>query len=226
VPLLGIAIFLTHRNSLRGRLLLVGLLFYFFYVYLMTATGNSFNPLFLVYIAIFALSAVAFFINLFGIDVQYLSGRVSSRFPRRLFIGFTFIVAATLTFLWLGRIIPMTLSNRFPPEFAGLSTLVSQALDLGLIVPVMVCTGILLWRQSPWGYLLTGISLGYGLMMSITLPSFIVVPLIQDGQATIVEAIPFSVVSLAGLYLAGTFFRSVHKEPYDGEQPAVGTIKV
>lgn len=33
VPLFAAAIYLAHRNSLRGRLLLGGLLFYFFYVY-------------------------------------------------------------------------------------------------------------------------------------------------------------------------------------------------
>ena len=40
--------------------MLCGLLFYFVYVYLQAATGDAFNPLFLVYVAIFALSAVAF----------------------------------------------------------------------------------------------------------------------------------------------------------------------
>lgn len=212
LPLFAVAIYLSQRNSLRGRLLLGGLLFYFFYVYLMAMAGYAFNRLFLMYVAIFALSAVAFFLNLHGIDVARLLAQVSARFPRRLFIGFTFVVSAVLVFLWMGRILPIMATDRFPPDMAGLTTLVSQGIDLGIVVPLMLSTGILLWRRSPWGYLLTSVSLGYGLLMSITLPAFIVVPLIQDGQVTLIEAIPFLAVSLAGLALAWMFYRSVREE--------------
>lgn len=213
LPLFAVAIYQSQRNSLRGRLLLSGLLFYFFYVYIMAMTGYAFNRLFLIYVAIFALSAVAFFINLHGIDVARLPAKVSDRFPRRLFIGFTFVASGILTFLWIGRIIPIMVTDQFPSESAGLTTLVSQGIDLGIVVPLMLSAGILLWRRSPWGFLLTGVSLGYGLMMSITLPAFIVAPLIQDGKINFIEAIPFSVISLAGLYLVVQFYRNVRDQP-------------
>lgn len=54
--------------------------------------------------------------------------------------------------------------------------------------------------------------LGYGLLMSMTLPAFVVVPLIQDGKTNLVEAIPFSVLSLAGLYLVVQFYWNVQAE--------------
>jgi len=209
LPLFAVAIYLSQRNSLRGRLLLGGLLFYFFYMYIMAMTGYAFNQLFLVYVAILALSTVAFFVNLHGIDMLGLPAQVSTRFPRRLFIGFTFVVSGTLTVLWLGRIIPIMINDRFPSDVTGLTTLVSQGIDLGIVVPLMLSAGILLWRRSPWGYLLTSISLGYGVMMCVTLPAFIVVPLIQDGKTTLIEAIPFSVVSLAGFYLFRRFYTNV-----------------
>ena len=72
LPLFIVAIVLSWRGSLRGQLLLGGMLFYFFYKYMMYAVMLSFNPLFLVYVAIFALSAVAFFLNLGGIKVSSL----------------------------------------------------------------------------------------------------------------------------------------------------------
>lgn len=211
LPLFAVAIYLSQRNSMRGRLLLGGLLFYFFYVYLMAMSGYALNRLFLVYVAIFALSAVAFFINLRGIDVSGLPAHVSARFPHRLFIGFTFVVSGTLTFLWLGRIIPIMINDRFPSDISGLTTLVSQGIDLGMVVPLMLSAGVLLWRRSPWGYLLTSISLGYGVMMCITLPAFIVVPLIQDGKTTLIEAIPLLVVSLVGFYLFGRLYWNVQE---------------
>jgi hypothetical protein len=78
-----------------------------------------------------------------------------------------------------------------------------------MVVPLMLSAGVLLWRRSPWGYLLTSISLSYGVMMCVTLPAFVVVPLIQDGKTTLIEAIPFSAVSLAGFYLFGRFYWNV-----------------
>jgi hypothetical protein len=44
----------------------------------------------------------------------------------------------------VGRIIPYTLAGRFPDEFAGVTTLVTQAFDLGMLVPLLTSTGILL----------------------------------------------------------------------------------
>jgi hypothetical protein len=158
LPLFALAIVLGQRNALRGRLLLGGMLFYFVYKYLMYAVMVAFNPLFLVYVAIFALSALAFFLNLRGIEVSRLPAHIAARFPRRLFIGFALVMSAALVILWLGRIIPYTLADRFPDEFGGLTTLVTQAFDLGMVVPLLLTTAILLWRRSAWGYLMAGIS--------------------------------------------------------------------
>lgn len=212
LPLLGLAVFFSRRGSTRGKLLLSGLLFYFFYVYLQLMTLYSFNFMFLAYVAIYALSAVAFFLNLREIDVDRLPAQVSPRFPHWLFIGFTFFVSAMLLLLWLARIIPLMVTNRFPPELAGMTTLGTQGFDLGMVVPLMLCSGIALWRRSAWGYFLASLSLSYGLLMCLTLPAWIVVPLIQDGKTNLVEAIPFSVICLAGLILFGLFFGNVREE--------------
>ena len=178
----------------------------------MYATMVAFNPLFLVYVAIFALSAVAFFLNLGGIEVSRLPMHISERFPRWLFIVFTLVMSAALIVLWLGRIIPYTLAGRFPDELAGLTTLVTQAFDLGMVVPLLLSTAILLWRRSTWGYLLGSVSLTFGFVMCITLPAWIVVPLIQTGQMNLIEAVPFLLLCLIGLFVAGWFFWSVQEK--------------
>jgi hypothetical protein len=220
LPLFALALVLSQRGSLRGRLLLGGMLFYFVYQYLMYAVMIAFNPLFLVYVAIFALSAVAFFLNLGGIEVSHLPAHMSARFPRWLFIGFALVMSAALVLLWLGRIIPYTLAGRFPDEFAGMSTLVTQACDLGMVVPLLLATAILLWRHSAWGYFIAGISLTFGFIMSITLPAWMAVPLIQAGQLNLIEAAPFTLLCLVGLYVAGRFFWCVQEE----QAPARGDM--
>src|SRR2546429_4567031 len=212
LPLFIVAIVLTWRGSLRGQLLLGGMLFYFFYKYMQYAVMLSFNPMFLVYVAIFALSAVAFFLNLGGIKVSSLPAHISTNFPRWLFIVFTLVMSAALIVLWLGRIIPYTLAGRFPDELAGLMTLVTQAFDLGMVVPLLLSTAVLLWRRSIWGYFLGGASLTFGFVMCITLPAWIAVPLIQAGQMNLIEAVPFLLLCLIGLFVAGRFFWSVQEK--------------
>jgi hypothetical protein len=75
----------------------------------------------------------------------------------------------------------------------------------------MLSAGILLWRRSSWGYLLAGISLSYGLMMFISLPAWIVVPLIQAGKIDLIEASPILALCLVGPVLAGLFYRNVRE---------------
>ena len=212
LPLLAVAIYLTRRGSLRGRLLLGGLLFYFFYNYLMYATMIAFNRLFLVYVGIFALSTVAFLLNLQDIEVSRLPTQVSARFPRRLFIGFAIALSAALLLLWGRLILSIMVTDQFPAESAGMNTLQTQALDLGLVVPLALAAGILLWRRIAWGYFLTAVSVTHGAMMFIAIPAWIVVPLIQEGRIDLVEAVPFLAGSFVGLALAGMFYWSVWEE--------------
>jgi hypothetical protein len=48
--------------------------------------------------------------------------------------------------------------------------------------------------------------------MSITLPAWVAVPLIQVGQINLIEAAPFTLLCLVGLFIAGRFFWSIQEE--------------
>ncbi|MBI4501519.1 MAG: hypothetical protein HY700_10190 [Gemmatimonadetes bacterium] len=215
VPALVLALFFAHRGSLRGRLAVTGLSLYFAYVYVQYATMVALNPLFPVYIAIFALSLVNLFVSLALIDPPHVKSHVSPRFPRRFFAGFAFLLSSALLVLWGLRIAAILRSGRFPPELAGMVTLQSQAFDLGLVVPLALASGILLLRDHAWGYVLTALTLTFGFMMCLTIPAWIVVPLLQDGKIQGVEAGPFLLLSAAGFVLVGLFLRNVREDPKD-----------
>src|SRR5262249_4424323 len=83
VPLLAIAGWQAGRGSLRGRLLLAGTLGYFLYTYLQMSVNSAYNPLFLVYAALMALSLYGFVLSLLDIDLGTLPQRFSERTPRR-----------------------------------------------------------------------------------------------------------------------------------------------
>jgi len=186
-----------------------GLLTYFWYVYLSSVMMYAINSLFLVYVAIIALTPIAFFMNLKQIDVGTLPARFSARLPRRFFIGYSILVAATLVVLWTGRIASVLRTGLLPEEYAGMVTLGSQALDLGVLVPLALSAAVLLAKKSPWGYFLISVSLTVGLMMFIAIPAWITVPLIQDGKTNLAEAVPFFTVSLVGIAAAVILYLNV-----------------
>lgn len=219
LPLFAFAMVSAARDRLRGRLLLGGMLFYFFYMYLMYAVMVALNQLFLVYVAIFALSLVAFLMNLKSIDVAALPAHLSERFPRRLIAGYSIAMGLMVLLLWMRLILSIMNTGEFPPQFAGMTTLDTQALDLGLIVPLMAATGILLLRRSPWGYLLASVSVSFGLMMCIVLPAWIAVPLIREGTIDPVEAIPFLAGCAVGLLVTWMFFRNVNEQRIEMKMP-------
>ncbi len=212
VPALLVAVVFAARGSLRGRLAVAGLSLYFAYVYLTWAT-LTFNPLFLVYVAIFALGLVALFLYLARLDPADVKAHVSPRFPRRFYAGFSFASAGVVTLLWVVRVADILRTGHFPPELAGLSSLPTQALDLGLVVPLSVAAGVLLWKDHPVGYVLAALQLTFGCLMFLTIPAWIVVPLVQDGQLRAVEALPFLLICAVGLVLAGLFLHNLRDDP-------------
>jgi hypothetical protein len=211
LPLFILASIFAARGSMKARLFLSGLLAYLWYVYLGTVMMNAFNNLFLMYVGVIALTPIAFISVLRGIRVSSLPESFSDRFPRRLFAAFFLLLALVLAGLWMLRIISVMRTGLFPPEYAGLLTLGSQALDLGLLVPLALGAALLLIRRSAWGYLLAAVGVPFGLMMFISIPLWATVPLIQDGTTNLVEAVPFYLLSLAGIALAIVFVLSIKR---------------
>lgn len=213
LPLFLVASVFALRGSLRATLLVGGLLAYLWYVYLSCAMMYAFNNLFLLYVAIVALSSVALIRFLSRSDIGALSRRFANRFPRRLFIAYSVAVGGLLIILWTGRILPIMRTGVFPKEFAGLNTLGSQVLDLGVLVPLAFGTAALLHRRSPWGFYLASVTITVGFMMSVAIPAWIVVPLVQDGEVRLFEAIPFFLVSILGIALAASFYSRMERRP-------------
>jgi hypothetical protein len=167
LPLLAISFWLASRGSLRGKLLLIGTLGFFLYTYTSMATNTMFNALFLAYTALMSLSLYAFILSMMEIDVASLPAAFSPRLPRGWIAGLLFAVGGFLTLAWLGRLIPPTLQGQAPETLQNLTTMVIQAMDLGLVAPLAVLAAVLLLRKNAWGYLLSSVALLKGLTMSI-----------------------------------------------------------
>ena len=125
LPLLAISGWLAFRGSLRGRLLLTGTLGFFLYTYLSMAMLAAYNPLFLVYVALFSLGLFAFIVCMLSFDLADLPHHFSPKLPRKWIAGLLFVVAGFLLMAWLGRIVPPLLQNQ-TPVLENATTLVSR----------------------------------------------------------------------------------------------------
>lgn len=207
LPMLGIASWLAFRGSLRGQMLLTGTVGFFLYTYMSMSMSTSFNPLFLVYVAIFGLSVYAFVLCMMSFDLKTLPDHFPARLPRGWIAGLLFLMGAFLFLFWLGTIIPAILQNH-TAALDNTTTFVIQAMDLALIVPLAILSGILLLRRSAWGYLLasvfvikvTALGLGVSAMgISMTLAA------IPDSLAM---TVPFLVITVLNLAAAIVLLRN------------------
>lgn len=198
LPLLAFSFWLTLRGSLRGRLLLAGTLSFILYTYITMMVGAHYNPLFLVYVALFSLSLFAFVLVMMSFDLDQLPEYFSDTLPRGWIAGVLFFAAALLLLAWLGRV-AATFTTGAVPALENTTSMFIQAMDLGLIVPVCALAGILLLRRHAWGYLLASIGLTKFLTLG-TAVGLMAINMARVGASiSVVELIIFPVMAIIGV---------------------------
>jgi hypothetical protein len=201
IPLLITGIILARKGTLRGHLLLTGALGYFLYTYAAMSFLSAFNPLFLVYVALFSLSLFAFILAMTSLDAEQVKLHVSDRFPRRAIASYFIIVAGFLTLAWTGLVGPPILTGLPPAGLESAITMVIQALDLGVIVPTSLITAVLLLRKQAWGYALSSVVLLKILTMGTALISMIISQMIAGVTIDPVLSAIFVLISASGIIL-------------------------
>jgi hypothetical protein len=201
VPLLGISTWLAFRGSLRGRLLLTGTLGFFLYTYMSMAMLTSYNALFLAYVALFSLSLHAFILSMLSFDLADLPRHFSTSLPRGWIAGLLLFVGGFLLLAWLGRIAGPLLQGQ-TPELENTTTLVIQAMDLGLIVPLAVLSGVLLLRRSPWGYLLASVALLKGVTLGLAITAMSVNMALRGVGESWAIVVPFLTIAALSVLMA------------------------
>ena len=211
LPLLAISTWLAFRGSLRGRLLLTGTVGFFLYTYLSMSMLAAYNALFLVYVALFGLSLYAFILSMMSFDLTDLRRHFSERLPRRWIAGLMFLVAGFLLLAWLGRIVPPLLQNQIP-ALENATTMVIQAMDLSLIVPLAILSGILLLRRSSWGYLLASVTLLKGVTLGLGVSAMAINMALKGVADSMGIMIPFLIITLLNLLMAVLLLKNVEAQ--------------
>ena len=209
IPILIGTLYLISKDSFRGRLIWMGTIFYFMYSYASMSVLTSYNQLFLVYVAIFSISLYTLIGELLSLDIKSTKKSFSPGPVNKITAVFLVIIGLMLSAMWLKMIIDSLLTGIAPSALESYTTLVIQALDLEIVVPAAVITGILLFKGKKWGYLLASIFLIKASLLGTAILSMIYFMAqrginIDMGQATF-----FIIVTVLGIIISAAFYSKI-----------------
>lgn len=212
VPALCMALFYVIRGSAPATLAWLGLLGYMLYTYTTMAFGAAFNPFFLIYVALFSLSIFTLIAAISGMDAPAWPKRFDAATPRRTVAGFLLFCGVMVAALWLPEIIRYLVTGKLPETLvlAGIPTNFVYVMDLGLVVPLALLSGISLWRRLPRGYILAGVVLTKAATMGLALISMVLFMYLDGHGLDVAPAVMSVIVASGGIVLMTWFFRHCH----------------
>lgn len=211
LPILAAALAGARRESARALLIWLGLLGYQLYTYTGAAFAYRFNPLFLVYVALFALSALALGAGIAGIDAPALQRQFDPRTPRRALAAFLAAVALMLAVSELGQIVPALLSGSVPALVArsnGGGNFV-YVLDLGVIAPLAVAGAVGLLRRTRWADVLASLLTIKAATMGLALLAMTAVAARANQPIDVALTVAYAAIAASGLAMTLWFLAHV-----------------
>lgn len=149
IPALLLALFLQRRGDERPLLVWIGLMLYMFYNYAYYIFGMKFNEFFPIYFILFSLSLYSIVIGLLTVNIHAVEEN-SVFYRNKIVIGlFLFLLAFPLSLIEIKQCISFITSGKTPE-----ASLLIFALDISTILPAVIFTAILLWKNNPWGNVL------------------------------------------------------------------------
>lgn len=195
------------RGSHRAGLVWLGTLLYLVYAYVVYAMAVHFNQLFLVYVAALGLSAYAVMFSLARLRAADEAWPAPG--ARRL-AGYTSIVIGVLFgALWLGELVPATLSDDVPASVseAGLWVNPIHVIDLALLLPAMVIVGVLTLRGRTAGEFFVAPLLVFSVLMGSSIVAAMALMMAEGSASTLTPLVMVSTVVLASAIAARRYLR-------------------
>ena len=201
VPVLVVGLWFATRGSLRGYVVWLGAIAYMTYMWASIVFTVAWNEFFLGYVALFGLSLFTLVGGVVGVDEEAIYRAVHGRLSAVVYAVFLWVIAVGLALLWLGEFVPPVIEGSPPTivEELGESSGVSAAIDLAVVVPAAVIAGVWLYRERPWGYVLGGVVLILGALLTPSITGMTVV-LVLEGEITVSPVV--IVLTMAPLVVA------------------------
>lgn len=215
IPMLIIALIMSLKGQLRGRLLLAGTLGYFLYTYMSYSFLAMYNYMFLAYVLLMSASFFAFVLTLMSFDVQSLSRSFAEEFPARLIGGVLIFVAVGIALMWLGRIVPPLAAGSQPQGLEHYTTLVIQVMDLGFVVPAALVAGLLILKRKAFGFLLAPVIIIKSATLLIAITAMAVMMVVSGEAVNYIEMAVFLIFDFLVVFCLYIVMKNI-KEPKSG----------
>jgi hypothetical protein len=154
VPLLAVALASSIQGSARAQVVWIGMLVYAAYTYAYAAFGADFNDAFGLHVAIVSTSLFALACAVPNLDRRAIADALRSRRRARWVGGLLVVVGAAQGLLWGFAIVRNALTGELLHDIPVAGQHLVFALDLGILMPLLLVAGVLLWRERPIGYVL------------------------------------------------------------------------
>lgn len=206
-----ITAYFVSKGSVKAFLAWMGVLLALIYSYVIYAFAVHFNSLFLLYVAIVGLSFYTLVGSLLRLHLDSLEPYVAANSKARLVSVFLLLLAALFYLQWLGEDIPALLAGKVPQSVmeAGLLTNPVHVLDLGLYLPAMIITSILLWRRKPLGYVMAIPLLVFSILTGIGILAIFLVMGSNGIPTSVVVDLFFAAIVVVSLVLSVLYLREV-----------------
>ncbi len=204
-----IAAYFVSRGSVKAFLVWMGVLLSLIYPYVIYAFDIHFNSLFLVYVAIVGLSFYTLVGSMMRLHLDSLQPYFAANTKVRPVSAFLMLVAVLFYFLWLGEDIPALLTGKIPQSVIenGLLTNPVHVLDIGLYLPAMIITSILLWRRKLLGYIFAIPLLVFSILTGIGILATFLIMNSKGMPTSLGVELFFAVIILVSLVLSALYLR-------------------
>lgn len=211
VPVLLWASVRARAGSLRAHIVWLALLFYVAYTYLMYVV-TPFNDVFLLYVAAIGLASYGVLNGLLRIDVT-VAAAAFTEFPRRGLGAFLLVVGALFVTLWLAQILP-AIPGELPEGLIvyDIPNTV-HVLDLACVLPLMIATGVLLFRGHQVAPVLATLLLVKMTTVGLALMFMNGFVYAEGGQINVAEIAIWSVIVIAGGAWLVVVMRRIRRAP-------------
>jgi hypothetical protein len=207
LPLLLWSVWSARAGSLRGLLLWTAALFYLAYSYAYYVLSPEFNGLYLVYIAIVAMSLYGCLYLLINTDAEVVAARFSAGTSARVASAFLMTLSVGLGLAWVAMIVSHLTSGTAPSRVSQ----VVWPMDLVVAFPAMFWGGLWLWRRQPLGYTVATVLLVKAGLLGVTLVVNTWLATTFWGVAPDAAVPVYALGGLGGVALAASYLRSLDR---------------
>ena len=198
----------AHRSVLW-----LGTLGYFVYNSLLFLFATPFNELFLVYVAMMALSIAAVGVLVLTVDSVATAVYLPARTARGVAF-YLWVIVAGNTVIWLTRIMP-GLAHADAPDFLRGTGLITNPIfvqDLAFWLPLGALAAFWLWRNRPWGVVIGGGYLAMWVLEGLSVAVDQWFGSAADPRSDVVSpslVLPFVVLSMISLAILAIMLRAL-----------------